>query len=94
MRLPISSRALAILNIKASDKRGTCRIKKYFRLLVRAFPFTFGIALSLVSLCYLVRFYDYGLDFEDEYLWMFAVFFGLGFPALIYGMNRLSNESL
>ena len=68
-------------------------MKDYLQMLLRALPFTLGVALSLVGLCYLVRFYDYGLDFEDEYIWMFAVFFGLGFPTLIYGLNRLSAEA-
>ena len=54
-------------------------------------PFTIGMALSLVSLCFLVQFYDDGLDFDGEYIWLFIVFFLTGFPTLIYGINKLSN---
>lgn len=68
-------------------------MKDYFRLLTRALPFTVGVALSLIGLCFLVKFYDYGLDFEYRYVWIFAIFFGVGFPTLVYGMNKLAVEA-
>jgi hypothetical protein len=68
-------------------------MKEYVRFLLRAAPFTIGLTLSLVGLCYLVRFYDFGFDFESENIWMFVIFFGFGIPTLIYGINRLSNKS-
>ncbi|WP_193075574.1 hypothetical protein [Pseudomonas sp. FME51] len=68
-------------------------MKDFARFWWRASTFTVGVALSLIALCYLVRFYDYGLDFEDEYAWLFAVFFLIGFPTLLYGMKKLSEKS-
>jgi hypothetical protein len=67
-------------------------MKPLFCFWLRVMPFTVGIASSLIALCYLVKFYDYGLDFDREYIWLFVVFFLTGFPTLVYGMNRISEE--
>lgn len=55
-------------------------------------PFTIGMALSLVSLCFLVQFYDDGLDFDAEYIWLFVAFFLTGFPTLVHGIRELSKD--
>ena len=68
-------------------------MKSFFRFWLKAIPFTIGMALSLIALCFLVEFYDRGLDFDEEYLWLFAAFFLTGFPTLIYGMNRLAEKN-
>ena len=68
-------------------------MKLFLRFWLKSMPFTLGMALSLISLCFLVRFYDYGLDFDEEYIWLFIAFFLTGFPTLIHGINKLSNNS-
>ena len=68
-------------------------MKLFLRFWFRAIPFTVGIALSLIALCFLVAFYDYGLDFDEEDIWIFLIFFLAGFPLLIYGLNKLSDQS-
>jgi len=60
---------------------------------LRALPFTVGIALSLIALCYLVRFYDRGLDFDEGDIWTFAALFLIGFPTLIHGINVLARNN-
>ncbi len=67
-------------------------MKTLFSLWWRSFPFTIGMALSLIALCFLVRFYDYGLEFDSEYIWLFVLFFLVGFPTLIFGIEKLSND--
>jgi len=44
---------------------------------------------TLLALCYLVKFYDYGFHFEDdiEYIY-FIMFFLVGFPMLMFGINK------
>lgn len=64
-----------------------------FRTWWRAVPFTVGMALTLIALCFLVRFCDRGLDFAEEEIWLFAIFFLAGFPVVIFGINRMAKDS-
>jgi len=68
-------------------------MKLFLRFWIRAIPFTVGIALSLIALSFLVAFYDYGLDFDEEEIWIFLIFFLAGFPLLVFGLNKLSDQT-
>ncbi|MEJ2061018.1 MAG: hypothetical protein P8Y64_11130 [Gammaproteobacteria bacterium] len=67
-------------------------MKAFFLLWWRSLPFTVGMAASLIALCFLVRFYDYGLELDSEYIWLFMLFFLVGFPTLIFGIKKLSHD--
>ena len=66
-------------------------MKSFFHLWFRSLPFAIGIALTLISLCFLVRFFDFGLEFDEKEIWLFSAFFLSGFPILVYGLNKLSD---
>jgi len=65
-------------------------MKYFFRYILRSLPLTVGIILSIIALCFLVQFYDRGLDFEAEEFWAFSIFFIIGFPLLVWGIDYLS----
>jgi hypothetical protein len=67
-------------------------VKSFFKFWLKAIPFTLGMALSIISLCFLIKFYDYGLNFEDQNIWFFCIFFFIGFPTLTYGINKLRSD--
>lgn len=77
-----------ISNEEGSGKQMKAFIRGWFR----AIPFTVGMALSLIALSFLVRSYDYGLDFDEEEIWIFVIFFFAGFPTLVHGINVLSEK--
>ena len=68
-------------------------MKEFFRFFVTAIPFTVGMLLSLIALCFLVEFYDRGLDFDNGEFWVFVIFFVVGFPSMIFGINKLSEKT-
>ncbi|MBW2165937.1 MAG: hypothetical protein JRG74_07520 [Deltaproteobacteria bacterium] len=68
-------------------------MKEFFRFFVTAIPFTVGMLLSLIALCFLLKFYDRGLDFDNEEFWGFVIFFVVGFPSMIFGINKLSKKT-
>ena len=68
-------------------------MKEYINFFIRALPLTIGVFLSLTGLCFLTGFYDSGLDFSQGDFWLFSIFFIIGFPLLIFGVDRLSNYS-
>ena len=57
---------------------------------LRCLPLTLGIALVLVALCFLIKFFDRGLDFDDEDIWVFGMFIVVGMPLLLFGAEKLS----
>ncbi len=59
---------------------------------VRTIPFIFGLFFCLLSLCYLIQFLEYGLDFDDKDFWYFALLLFIGVPILISGIDLLSAE--
>jgi len=65
----------------------------FITFFLRSLPFTAGMALSLLSLCYLVDFYNIGLDFNETSIWQFAACFMTGFPTLLYGITLLSTDN-
>lgn len=67
-------------------------MKSYSIFWLKAAPFTFGMALTLISLCYLVVFYENGMYFEEADIWLFALFFSAGFPTLIFGIKSLGSD--
>ena len=68
-------------------------MKEFFRFFVTAIPFTVGMLLSLIALCFLVEFYDRGLDFDNVEFRVFVIFFVVGFPSMIFGINKLSEKT-
>ena len=64
-------------------------MKTYLKFFKRTLPITFGMIFTLLALCFLVKFYSYGLDFEDdiEYVY-FIVLFIIGFPMLVFGIDN------
>lgn len=66
-------------------------MQEFIRYWIRALPFTAGMALSLIALCFLVEFYDRGLDFEDGEIWAFVFFFAIGYPMLLFGIQKLKS---
>lgn len=68
-------------------------MKDFFRFFVSAIPFTVGMLLSLIGLCFLVEFYDEGLYFGGGGFRSFVIFFLVGFPSVIFGVNKLSKET-
>ena len=68
-------------------------MKEFFRFFVTAIPFTVGMLLSLIALCFLVEFYDRGLDFDNWEFRVFVIFFVVGFPSMIFGINKLSEKT-
>lgn len=64
-------------------------MKEYFNSFKRTLPITFGMIFTLIALCFLVKFYDYGFHFENdlEYVY-FIIFFLIGFPTLMFGINK------
>lgn len=70
-------------------------MKKFFRFFVTAIPFTVGMLLSLIALCFLLKFYVRGCDFDSRSgeFWGFLIFFVVGFPSMIFGINKLSEKT-
>lgn len=68
-------------------------MKDYFHFFKRTLPITLGMIFTLISLCFLVKFYDYGFHFEDdvEYVY-FIIFFIIGFPMLMFGINKEAKD--
>jgi hypothetical protein len=64
-------------------------MKDYFIFFKRTLPITLGMIFTLIALCFLVKFYDYGFHFKDdlEYVY-FIIFFLIGFPMLMFGINK------
>lgn len=64
-------------------------MKEYFSFFIRTLPITMGMIFTLIALCFLVKFYDYGFHFEDdiEYIY-FIMFFLTGFLMLMFGINK------
>ncbi|NVK55883.1 MAG: hypothetical protein HWE26_09720 [Alteromonadaceae bacterium] len=69
-------------------------MKSVISFWLKALPFTLGVALSLISFCFLIQFYDRGLYFDEEYIWFFMIFFLIGFPTLIHGIDKLSKPDI
>ena len=67
-------------------------MKEFFRFFVTAIPFTVGMLLSLIALCFLLKFYDGGLHNSNAF-WGFVIFFVVGFPSMIFGINKLSEKT-
>ena len=67
-------------------------MKRYFHFLVKAIPFTLGMILALVSLCFLVDFHTSGMHFDEEF-WSFVILFSIAFPTMIFGINELSEQT-
>ena len=70
-------------------------MKEFFRFFVTAIPFTVGMLLSLIALCFLLKFYDRGFDLQSHSyaFWCFVIFFVVGFPSMIFGINKLSEKT-
>ena len=70
-------------------------MKEFFRFFVTAIPFTVGMLLTLIALCCLIEFYDRGLDLHRgrTVFWVFVIFFVVGFPSMIFGINKLSEKT-
>ena len=68
-------------------------MKSFIKYFFNALPLTLGMILTLLALSFLVKFYDYGLDFEEPEFWIFGGLFILGFPLLIWGTNRLADKA-
>lgn len=66
-------------------------MKNYLRTIFRAIPFTIGTAATLLALCYLVRFYEFGMDDKEEFF-TFLIWFFFGYPTLVFGVKRLIEE--
>ena len=64
-------------------------MKSLLRYWVRSLPFTIGVAAILIAMCFLVSFYQRGLDFEEEF-WTFVVFSLVGMPLMLFGIEKLS----
>lgn len=64
-------------------------MKEFFTFFKRTLPITVGMIFILIALCFLVKFYDHGFHFEDDagYLY-FIVFFLVGFPMLMFGIDK------
>ena len=58
---------------------------------LRCLPFTIGIVLVLLALCFLVEFYEHGLDDYEEF-WAFAIFIFSGMPLLLFGIEKLGKQ--
>ena len=71
-------------------------MKELISFVVKAFPFTAGLILSLTALSFLVSFSDSVRlsRFGDEDFITFVVLFIVGIPTLLFGMQKLSNESV
>ena len=67
-------------------------MKNYLKEILFALPLTAGIIVTLTALCFLMMFIDYGYDFEESYFWVFVLLFVLGFPTILFGINRYSNK--
>jgi len=67
-------------------------MKPLIKYWLRCLPFTIGIALVLVAMCFLVKFFDRGLDFDDEEIWVFGMFIFVGMPLLLFGIEKLSKQ--
>ena len=70
-------------------------MKEFFRFFVTAIPFTVGMLLSLIALCFLLKFYDSGFELHrhGNEFWCFVIFFVVGFPSMIFGINKLSEKT-
>ena len=68
-------------------------MKTIFKYWLRCLPFTIGIGMVLVAMCFLVEFYDNRLKLDDEEFWTFVFFFVLGMPLTLFGIERLSQPS-
>ena len=66
-------------------------MKEFFRFFVKAFPFVAGLICTLAALAFLVNFTSYE-SFSDDSFWLFVVFALIGFPLLLFGINRLSDD--
>ena len=69
-------------------------MKVLYKFWVRSLPFTIGIGMVLVAMCFLVEFYDNRLQLDDEEFWTFVFFFAIGMPLMLFGIDKLSNLSL
>jgi hypothetical protein len=67
-------------------------MKDFIKFCIKALTFTIGMALTLISLCFLIKFYENGLNFDNDEIWTFTMFFLTGFPTLIFGINQLSEK--
>ena len=65
----------------------------YFKFLKKSLPITIGMILTLIALCCLVEFYDQGLYFEGDYFIYFVTFFFIGFPLLMFGINKMADNN-
>ena len=67
-------------------------MKAYIKIIFSAFPLMIGIIMTLISLCYLVQFFEYGLDFEDsvDQFIAFLILFLFGFPSILFGITKLT----
>jgi len=65
---------------------------KLVRFFTKCLVFSTGIIFVLLSLCYLIKFYDFGLDYDDSELILFLFFMTMGIPVLIFGVNLLSDN--
>lgn len=63
------------------------------RFIINSLIFTIGLSFTLIAICYLVRFCDYGLDFEDNSIYLFVLFLLIGIPLVLFGANSLSIEN-
>jgi len=63
------------------------------QFIVSSIIFTIGLSFTLIAICYLVRFYDYGLDFEENSIYFFMLFLFIGIPLVLFGANALSIEN-
>lgn len=70
-------------------------MKELFRFIVKAFPLTFGLIISLTGLSFLVSFTDSASlsSISDEDFIAFVLLSTVGIPTLLFGINKLSNAS-
>lgn len=70
-------------------------MKVLISFVVKALPFTAGLILSFTALSFLVGFSDSARfsHMGDEDFIAFVVLSILGIPTLLFGMQKLSNES-
>lgn len=69
-----------------------------FTFWLKALPLTLGIALTLTALCYLMNFYEHIHFFNFKKVLLlkakdfnaFLLFFLMGFPTILYGIDKLS----